>query len=200
MNIIETKETEVYFRKSKRIELRPVFESDVPLLVKWINDPEVTQFLASYLPMMEEDEREWVKSLRNRRDRNVVFMMVVDGKPIGTMGIHNIDFRQGTAVTGAMIGEKEYWGKGYGTEAKMLVLEYAFHTLNLRKICSNVIAFNDRSVKYSHKCGYIEEGRRKAQFYARGKYWDEVWLAVFRPDWEPLWEQFESEQKDFLRI
>jgi RimJ/RimL family protein N-acetyltransferase len=94
-----------------------------------------------------------------------------------------------------MIGEKEYWGKGYGTEAKMLLLHYAFDTLNLRKICSSVISFNERSHKYSLKCGYKEEGRRKAQLFRDGKYWDEIQLAVFRKDWLLLWKKFQAEQK-----
>lgn len=108
------------------------------------------------------------------------------------MAIHQIDWVNGTATTGAMIGEKEYWGKGYGSEAKMLLLDYAFNRLGLRKICSNVIAFNGRSKRYSEKCGYREEARRKAQFFRDGTYHDEIWLAVFRENWLPLWKKYQK--------
>jgi RimJ/RimL family protein N-acetyltransferase len=79
-----------------------------------------------------------------------------------------------------MIGEKEYWGKGYGTEAKMLLLDYAFNVLNLRKITSGVIAFNERSYNYSMRCGYKREGILKSHIYRDGKYWDVYQLAVFK--------------------
>ncbi len=127
-------------------------------------------------------------------------MLVVDGKPIGTMGIHAIDYRHRIATTGALIGESGYWGKGYGSEAKMLLLEYAFNTLNLRKICSEVIAFNERSTKYSLKCGYKIEGTKKLHHYAKGQYWDVIQLAVFREDWLPLWEAFCAEHEGKLII
>jgi len=106
------------------------------------------------------------------------------------MGLHQIDFIHGTAVTGAIIGEKEYQGKGYGTDAKMTLLNYAFNTLNLRKVCSDVISFNKRSLAYSKKCGYKIEGRQKQQFYRSGKYYDRVFLAIFRKNWPKIWAEW----------
>jgi len=188
-------EIEIIFRKSKRLVLRPLDESDAPLLAKWMNDPEVSVMLRAYLPVMKPEEVVWVQSLAKRSATNIVVMMVVDGVPIGTMGLHDIDHRHGTATTGAVIGEKAYQGKGYGVEAKMLLLEYAFNTLNLRKICSNVHEFNEFSEKYSLKCGYKKEGRRKDQHYSQGLYWDEIQLAVFRKDFMPLWDKFAEEHK-----
>lgn len=192
-----TQENEIVFRKSTRVVIRPVLKSDISLIMRWINDPEVTQYLATYEPMMEADEVEWIEKLHTRKPNNFAFTIVVDRNPIGVMGIHNVDWRSGTATTGALIGEKECWGKGYGSEAKMLVLDFAFNTLNLRKICSMVIEFNGRSYAYSMKCGYKEEARLRAQHVSHGKYWDEIHLAVFRDDWLPLWETFKKEHGIF---
>lgn len=176
--------------RGSRVNLRPIMEADVPYLLRWINDPEITQYLNVYLPMSEAEEREWVKNLHKDKTRNIVFMIVVDGKPIGTMGLHGINWKSRVATTGALIGEKEYWGRGYGTEAKMLLLNYAFNNLNLRKICSSVLAFNGRSAKALQKCGYKKEGFRKDQYFHDGTYWDEVLFAVFREDWLPLWDEY----------
>lgn len=184
---------QIVFLKSNRVVMRPLLKEDVPLCLKWINDPEVREYLSVYQPMMEADENEWFESLHKQKDTNIVLTIVVDGKAIGVMGLHHISMKDGVATTGAYIGEKEYWNKGYGTEAKMLLLHYAFHTLNLRKVCSSVIAFNERSHAYSLKCGYKEEGRRKKQIYRNGEYHDEILLAVFREDWQPLWETFAEE-------
>lgn len=193
----EPKKEEVIFLKSKRVVLRPIERADVPKFLVWINDPEVTQYIATLFPKMEADENEWFEGLHKRQPDDIVLGIVVDGKLIGNMGIHHINWINGTATTGAIIGDKEYWGKGYGSEAKMLLLHYLFHTLNLRKISSSVIAYNDRSYAYSMKCGYKEEGRRKAQLYRKGQYWDEILLAVFRKDWEPAWERFEANGLSF---
>jgi RimJ/RimL family protein N-acetyltransferase len=183
----------VIFRQSKRVILRPVMREDVPLILRWINDPEVTQYLTVHMPMMEADEDVWFEGLHREKPHIITLAVVVDGAAIGTMSIHGISMVDRIGTTGALIGEKEYWGKGYGSEAKMLLLDYAFNTLNLRKVCSVVLAFNERSYRYSLKCGYKEEGRLKEQSYRQGKYWDEILLAVFRDDWQPLWEAFAKE-------
>ncbi len=193
-------DNEVIFRRSNRVVLRPLQLSDAPHLTRWINDPRVTQYVNAHLPTAESEETEWINALSSRKDSNIVVMMVVEGKPIGTMGIHGINMRHRIATTGALIGEPEYWGKGYGSEAKMLLLEFAFNTLNLRKICSQVIAFNERSTKYSLKCGYKIEGRKKLEHFAKGEYWDVIQLGVFKEDWLPLWTVFSEEHRDYLLI
>jgi RimJ/RimL family protein N-acetyltransferase len=187
------------FLKGPHVTMRPVAQTDLPLLAKWINDPEVRIYLGTVKPITLEDEAAWYKALQGRSDTNMVLIIEVDGKPIGNMGIHRINAVSGTAETGALIGEKEYWGKGYGKEAKMLLLYHAFHTLNLRKINSRVFAYNKRSVAYSLASGYKEEGRLIDQHYRDGKYWDEVILSIFREDWEPRWLTF-KEEHDIVTI
>lgn len=188
-------QTPVVFRKGPRVTLRPLTKGDVPTITRWINDPEVTQFLLAYLPSSETEESGWVESLDKNKEKNVVLAIMVAGKFIGTIGIHNINWKDRIAITGTLIGEKSCWGKGYGTEAKMLLLDYAFNTLNLRKICSNVIAFNERSYRYSLSCGYKVEGRLKAHYFRKGQYWDSIQLSVFREDWSPIWEKFRKKHK-----
>lgn len=182
----------IIFRQSRRVILRPVLEEDIPSITRWMNNPEVTKFLTASYPLTEVEEREWLQNLSKRKPEHVVVAIVADGKAIGTMGLHNISSRSRSATTGAVIGEEMYRGKGYGSEAKMLLLDYAFHVLNLRKICSRVIAFNERSVAYSLKCGYHEEARLREHIFYNGCYWDEVCLAVFYDEWLPLWEAFKK--------
>lgn len=195
---MDSTKSDIVFMRSNRVTLRPLAQDDIPLLTRWINDPEVIQYLNAYLPMMETEEENWLQNMQSSQHSDICFAIVVDEKMIGNMGIHNIDWRHRTAVTGTIIGEKEYWGYGYGTEAKMLLLAYAFNTLNLRKIRSSVLAFNERSHRYSMKCGYKEEGRLKEQLFRHGQYWDEILLAVFKDNWLPLWEQFEKEHRTLV--
>lgn len=188
-----SEENRVVFLRGKKTVLRPPMKSDLPKVVQWINDPEVRYFVTGHFPQTELDEEEWLKNLSKKKETDVVLVIETsDGTPIGIMGLHRINWRDLVATTGALIGEKEYWGKGYGGEAKLLLLDYAFNILNLHKICSSVIAFNDRSLRYSLKCGYQEEGRLKRHIYRNGQYWDSIQLAIFREDFKPVWEKYQQ--------
>ncbi|MBI1957282.1 MAG: GNAT family N-acetyltransferase [Candidatus Niyogibacteria bacterium] len=183
----------VEFLRGKRVVLRPPERADIPTLLRWINDMEILQYIGAYLPMTETGEIEWFEGLAKRRETNTIFIIVTGDKPIGTIGLHDIHWRDRTATMGFMIGEKDCWGKGYGTEALMLVLHYAFHALNLHKICASVSAFNGRSLRCQEKCGFVREGLLKAHHFKNGAYHDTIVTAVFRDNWEPFWEKFGKE-------
>ncbi|QQG46072.1 MAG: GNAT family N-acetyltransferase [Candidatus Niyogibacteria bacterium] len=152
--------------------------------IKWMNDPEVTQFVTTYLPVTRDFEEAWFDNLGKEREKNVVFAIETkDGKHIGFTGLHNINWHDRTAVVGAIIGDKEYWGKGHGTDSMMILLSYAFLTLDLRKVRASILAFNQRSLKHAIKCGYRKEGVSEKQYYKNGKYVDEILMAVFKNKW-----------------
>ena len=185
----------ILFISRRLVNLRPIAKSEVPTVTRWVNDPKVRHFIGKVLPQTEKQEEDWFNKL-GESDKNVVLgIETKDGVFIGIMGIHDIDRENRTATTGALIGEKEYWGKGYGTDAKMFLLQYAFETLNLHKICSNVIAFNKRSLQYSLHCGYKLEGRRRKHVWRVGKYWDLLHLGLFHKEWLPIWRKYKKTGK-----
>jgi len=182
----------VIFLSGKKVVLRPVCkETDLDSIYRWINDPEVNRYVEGYLPMTKEAEAEWIDRVSKNKDI-VLAIETLEGRHIGSMGLHKIKWKDRTATTGAMIGEKDHWGKGYGTDAKMILLNYAFNTLNLRKISSSVFSFNKRSLAYSLKCGYKVEGVLNRQRFVNGRYYDEVLLGVFKKDWQPLWREYKK--------
>jgi len=64
-------------------------------------------------------------------------------------------------MLGMVIGEKAYWGKGFGQEATGLMLDYAFNLLNLNTVSLGVFAFNTRAIDCHKKSGFREIGRRR---------------------------------------
>ncbi len=186
---------ELTFRVGKRVRIRLLCEDDAQILTQWMNDPEVTQYILQYLPKSIKAEKEWLEKIEPNSHDFVFGIETEDETMIGVMGLHKVNYIHGTATTGAFIGNKDYWSKGYGSEAKMLLLQYAFDTLGLRKICASVIDFNKRSLRYQEKCGYKVEGRLKNQLFKDGQYWDEVLLAVYKEDWLPVWEQYQIDGK-----
>jgi len=192
---MSTEKQKVIFLEGKKVNLRPFSKDEVPTLTRWINDPAIRDFIAATFPQTERQEEEWFNKM-GTDDKNVILAIETkEGVLIGSMGIHHINWRDRVCTTGALIGEKECWGKGYGTDAKMFLLDYIFNTLNLRKVCSSVVAFNERSLKYSLHCGYQPEGTRRQHVFKRGKYWDIIELGLFREEWLPIWERYQETGK-----
>lgn len=188
------------FLTGRKVILRPPEKkTDLETVFQWINDPEIRQYVRASFPTTREEEESWFDGMVNKKGSDVVLAIeTLDGVLIGTMGLHGINWVDQTATTGAIIGRPDYQSKGYGTDAKMTLLKYAFEALNLRKICSSVIAFNGRSLRYMEKCGYRVEGKRKKQIFKGDRYYDEILLAIFKEWWPSVWEKYERsfENKD----
>jgi RimJ/RimL family protein N-acetyltransferase len=185
----------VVFRAGKSVDLCVLSKDDAPLLQRWMNDPEISQFLNRVFPASFEEETAWIEGLAEKKQGNVVLGIALkDGILIGTIGLHQINWIDRHATTGTLIGAKDCWSKGYGTEAKMLLLDFVFNGLGLHKVLSHVFVFNGRSRRYGEKCGYKVEGVLKEQHYHNGEFHDELVMAVFRKDWLPLWEAWKSNQ------
>ena len=171
------------------VRLRPVKRSDISYFLKWFNDPEVTQYLSMYLPMTEMAEEKYIEELGDSRvGKDVSFVIeAVEGDvctPIGTLGLHGINAKDHHATFGIAIGEKDYWSKGFGTEAARLVIRYGFEQLNLHRINSSALAFNERSLRLHKKVGFTEEGRQRKAMFRNGEYHDHVGFGILREEWK----------------
>lgn len=177
--------------KGKNVILRPVKRSDIQNFLKWFNDTEVIQYLNLYLPMTEMAEEKYIEELGTTRSRtDAVFVIEVlednSSKPIGNIGLHSISPKDHNATFGIAIGEKDYWSRGYGTEAARLLINYGFEQLNLHRISSFAVAFNERGIRLHKRVGFKEEGRQRECKFKNGKFHDEVAFGILREEWEGL--------------
>jgi RimJ/RimL family protein N-acetyltransferase len=173
----------------KKIILRSIQRSDADYLNKWRNQLENKIMTQGYrLPISLSKDEDWVQSKMNASSNNEVFFIIEElGVPIGLIQLSNIDYFSGTASWGFILGDKKSRGKGYGVEAPLLLFNYAFNVLNLRKIISYNIAFNAATLKMHKKIGLVkEEGCLKNHYYFNNKYWDIYILAFFRDDFNHL--------------
>lgn len=180
------------FLKGKLTTLCVPHKEDMPKIAEWANTHEIIQYLNSFTPASLEGEMEWYQRITTNTKENIVFFVVANDSQelLGTMGIHSIDYRSGRATTGAMLGNQKYHGKGYGTDAKMQLLHWAFTELNLRKVMSNVLSTNPRSKRYLEKTGYREVGCRKKHSLFNGEFVDEYVMEVFKEEFMPLWHAY----------
>ncbi|MEZ4572168.1 MAG: GNAT family protein [Thermomicrobiales bacterium] len=106
----------------------------------------------------------------------------VDGTFIGQCGLHNFNETSRTAELGIGIGDKDYWGRGYGREAVNLLVEYAFRYRNFRRVWLWVHADNERAIRAYLACGFVEEGRLREHMYSNGRYVDAVYMGILRAE------------------
>ena len=172
----------------ERIRLRAITRDDLPLFVEWLNDPEVTQGLMVYLPFSIEDEEAWFESMRKAPQAEHPLMIEIcteEGwEAIGNCGLFSIDWRIRQAEFGIVIGAKQHWNKGYGTEALALIIEHGFATLNLNRIFLRVYENNPRAARSYEKAGLSIEGRLRQGHYDNGKYFDVLIMSILRSEWQ----------------
>jgi len=151
----------------------------------WLNDPHVTKELETVSnPYTMEMLIAYVKGVLS--SSNTQMFIVYDKATsikIGTGKIHNISEKHGTCNLGLMIGDTNFWGKGYGQEAYRLLINFAFTELHIRKISEAANVTNAASIAMCKKMGFQEEGVLKKQVFSNGEYQDKVILGLFASDW-----------------
>ena len=171
------------FLEGERIYLRRVRPEDVnETYCKWMNDPEVNKYLESRFSSHSlETLKEYVRS-KLGDEKNAFFAIILKkgDRHIGNIKIGPIDTVHRLADIGILIGEKDCWGEGYGSEAIRLIVEYAFDKLNLHKVTAGCYAPNEGSIKAFKKAGFSQEGVRKSHCYCDGKYVDDILLGLVR--------------------
>ena len=168
----------------EKVALGPHRRDLLPLYQKWINDFEVTRTLAVGLrPMTWEAEEAWYNS---PRDRDVSFTIYERAtlRPIGNTGLHNVDHKHRTAEFGIMIGEKDCWDKGYGTEVARLMLDYGFTGLGLHNIFLRAYGYNERAIRAYSRAGFRLIGRRREARRFGGRPYDEVFMDCLATEFE----------------
>lgn len=175
------------FLETAHLILRPIEKADLPHLVRWINKPEMRQFLAVRTPYSTAAESAWLEHIMcpGNPPTDIVLAIVHKSGPrlIGLTGLHQIDWINRRAVTGSYLGDSKDRGKGYGKASKLAMLEYAFNTLDLRKINSEANADNVASQKCLLASGYTQEGVRRQHLLIAGKAVDSILYGITQDEW-----------------
>ena len=168
--------------QGKKLCLRGIERSDIPAFVRWFNDPEVRSYLQMYMPMSTAQEELWFEAQLKDPDRHLFGIETLEGKLIGNLGIEDIDRKNRSATLGIVIGEKEYWGQGYGTEAITTLLRFIFTEMNLHRVSLAVYEYNRRAIRCYEKCGFKMEGQKREAHFHDGEYHDELIMGVLREE------------------
>lgn len=170
----------------KLVELKPIdLEKMAAAFVGWHRDTE-------YSRMADDDpanlysvraDQEWLES---HADSMTMFGIheKVEGRLIGSIELAGFNWCSGDAWVGIGIGERDFWGKGFGTEAMQMILRYGFEELNLHRVSLSVFAYNTRGIRSYEKAGFKEEGRIRQFMVREGQTWDLIIMGILRSEWE----------------
>jgi len=179
------------FIVGEKLYLRGIEKADLSGdMTQWANDSDVTQYMVmgavpnsgSIYCSWNNLEEEYEKLMKSKTD--VVFA-IVDKKSdlmIGIAGLYDISWIPRSAEFRIAIGEKKFWGKGFGTEATNLIVTYAFEKLNLNQVHLGVNAEDERANKCYKKVGFFLEGTKREQVYRNGRYYDVNFYSILRSE------------------
>jgi RimJ/RimL family protein N-acetyltransferase len=160
--------------------LAPLDLGDAEQYAIWLNDQDVAKFLTlSTAVITVDNEKAILPSLANEHNYGIIDMQ--SEQLIGNVGLVNMDNIHKTCEIGIFIGNKDYWSKGYGSEALSLLINYAYQTLNLNNLMLRVYSYNERAIKCYEKIGFRRIGAiREAKIRNRQKH--DIILMDMLPD------------------
>lgn len=170
-----------------KVVLRAIARDDLPRLWQFNNDlevevagggdPPIPQSLERLLAEFDQD------AARGGRD-NARFAIEADGIVVGQCGLSAFNETDRTVELGIAIGDKAYWGRGYGRDAVRVLVEYAFRYRNMRKVWLRVWGNNERGIRAYRAAGFVEEGRLRRHVWSAGEYVDLVYMGILREEWQ----------------
>ena len=169
----------------RRVYLRPFDRDDLPYIQKWSNDAELRRLIGEVAPMSWAETEKWYEELLADKDRTWFVIVLKKGdRVIGEAGLLRM-FRpwRSTDMT-IIIGEKDAWGKGYGTEVGRLLLDYAFRRLGFHRVSIGVVGFNKRALKFWESLGFKKEGVERDEYYYNNEYSDGIMMSILEDEFK----------------
>jgi len=156
--------------------------------VRWGRDSEFRRLIDSgvrQLGSVKEVQRWLEKELEEQSVNQHWFSIrkLDDDMLLGDIDLYVYNWPGRDAFVGLGIGEREFWGKGYGTDVMKVILRYAFTEVNLNRVTLNVFEYNPRAVRSYEKAGFCHEGRMRQVLNKEGRRWDMLFMGILREEW-----------------
>ncbi|WP_152399006.1 GNAT family N-acetyltransferase [Paenibacillus cellulositrophicus] len=176
----------------EKVELRPVSLDDYRRAYAWRNDEETAKleagsalFLFSHVPLeyLEDAYRKEILELDKReKGRFSIYTRGEQPEHIGFIEYRDVNIVSRRCTVGIGIGDKDFWGQGWGSDAMKALIRYVFQTMNLRRVQLETWGGNPRAIRAYEKCGFVIEGRLREHSYIDGQYVDTIVMGLLRED------------------
>jgi RimJ/RimL family protein N-acetyltransferase len=179
------------------VSLCPLEDADVPTMQRWISDQAVLHYLGASGGVSLAQEQSWLDNIRKSPTECVLGIRLRrDNRLIGSIGLHGINARSQHAELGISIGERDCWGKGFGTAAARLILDHGFNQLNLHRIFLRVFSHNARGIASYRKLGFVEEGRLRQHEWSTDGWVDVVFMGQLRDEFNEQHADWRAAQRE----
>lgn len=175
------------FLIGKRVYLRAIEKEDLIHVRKWSNDPEIRRLTGEVTSMSQVDADKFLERAYSDNTREwFVIVIKENDRVIGEAGLLRMFHAWRTTDISIIIGEKDVWGKGYGTEAILLLIDYAFRRLNFHRVAIGVVGFNEKAIRFWEKIGFKKEGIQRDGYSYNHKYYDFVMMSILEDEFREL--------------
>jgi len=166
--------------------LRPAEREDLPRFVAWLDDARTARTLALRGPISLAMEEGWFERLLQVQGRDTwhfVICRAEDARPLGAIGLHEVDMINGNAMLGIFIGDPDDTGRGYGSDALRALVSFGFGELRLERIWLDVYTSNERARRVYDRVGFVHEGTLRHALYRDGAFQDVERMSILRDEW-----------------
>jgi len=173
----------------KSIVLTALDPSNAETVRSWMNDPEVNRYLlAGHIPLTPGEERAFYEAVEASPSSYVLEIhLAEDMRLIGHVGLDGVDLRHRHGEMGIVIGDKREHGKGYGRDAIVTMLRFAFNTLGLHKVGIKAREDNERGVHLYSSIGFTEVGKERENDFAEGRFFDVIEFDMLEREFRDLY-------------
>ena len=169
--------------ESKDVKLREIEEYDLELICKWRNDWDILKTVFSYLPISLTKQRKWYENYLNDNSVQTFLIQYKDeSKPIGTVTLGHIDYKNQNAEIGVMIGESGYRGRGLAKQTLKLLIEYGFKELNLNRLYLQLFEQNETAHQLYKSLGFKQEGVLRNHQFKNGTFCNVLMMGLLREE------------------
>ncbi|MEM8859902.1 MAG: GNAT family protein [Chloroflexota bacterium] len=175
--------------QGERVTLRAITEDDLESLWRFNNDLEVELAGGGDPPMPQALARlqaSYQAKLSHGDRDGTEFAIEADNLFIGHCALFRFDHVARTCELGITIGDRNFWGQGYGREAVRLLLDYGFRYHNLHRIFLSVNGNNERAIRAYNACGFVKEGQLRSHVWHDNGYVDLLFMGILREEWISL--------------
>jgi len=175
-----------YYKKivGERVYLSPVNIDDAEICTAWLSDIEITRFLSNTGKILTIEAEQ--SALQSISADNFAIVTEDGDVPIGICGFIGMNESQRYSEVGIFVGNRDYLGNGYGTEAMSLLLDFGFNVRNLHSIRLRVRSFNTRAIKSYEKCGFKLAGHFRDGGRINGEYFDVILMDVLEDEFRAM--------------
>ncbi len=171
----------------ERVRLRGLREDDLPTLARWEMDPGRMATLSNWVaPPSEAAAKERIAKWSANDKDDLGFAIETRQDPltlIGHIGLFGARPKDRCATIGIALG-RDHLGRGFGTDAMRVIVDYAFREMGLHRVQLQVAAFNPAGIRAYQKAGFVEEGRHRGSVWHDGQWYDEVMMSVLDHEWD----------------